>query len=390
MYLACSWPAAARTILAAAIVTLTALGDDALAQSRRRSLELPTPEPLPEIAGEAAMCSFAYHQALAQVRDGKAKLLASFESQARVAVPGLPGRWLHWIKTARNTKASTSEQVCAETSMKGGRQRCLRWETRKLDPAIASAAPTQEELTVLRALDSFVGDKGAPLEFGSNGRQFVTLQRVAGELGNYITQPRHPALCNGAQEMMDFHTRNLAGVTKRGDDIAALAAKTLGLARLRVNAAREQQSAEARAAAASAAASATASAQTGEGATATTASTSPMATVRTLPPIPVDAAPAAMVLSALEGLLTPEQLKNIDAEPDAIKRLQLARELTTGEAMPAASPAARGAAGAALRMIEAATYGELQMEGTMQFREMFFGTIEQIREAHRAHCTCGD
>ncbi|MEQ1612147.1 MAG: hypothetical protein ABL904_05295, partial [Hyphomicrobiaceae bacterium] len=370
MSFTCSRPAAVRMLLLAGVVLLSALGGDAFGQSRRRTQEPPPPpEPLPEISGEAAKCSFAYHAALARIGDERARPLIGFENQARVAEPGLTGKWLYWIKTGRGAKPATSEQVCTETVIRSGRQRCTRWETRKIDAAIVSAQPSTEETAVLRSLEGFVTDKGAALEFGSNGRQFVTLQRVAAEVAGYSTQPRHPALCNGASEMLDFHATNLAGVKKRADDVAALAAKALGLARQRVTAAREQRMAWARAFNAALAASQAQppAVETGETAPKPMAAVAPVPVPR-LGPIAVDAAPAKLILLALEGMLAPEQLKIIEGETGAIRRLQIARELTSASAMPDASPATQAAAGAALRMVEAAAYGELQAARLKQFQ----------------------
>jgi homoserine dehydrogenase len=54
------------------------------------------------------------------------------------------------------------------------------------------------------------------------------------------------------------------------------------------------------------------------------------------------------------------------------------------------SPALRASAGAALRMIEAVAYSDLQMSRIKQFQGIFGGSINQIRSAHMAACTCGN
>ena len=217
MSFACSRPSAMRMTLFVGALTVSAISGDAVAQIRRRAQEPPPPpsEPIAEISAEAGKCSFAYHEVLSRIANGPAKRLAGFESEARLTEPGLTGKWLYWLKTGKGAKIPTSEQICVEPSTKSGRQRCLRWETKPIDAVLVGAPPSADELAVLRSLDGFVTDKGAALEFGSNGRQFVTLQRVAGEIVNYSAQPRHPALCNGVPEMMEFHTNNLAGVKKQ-------------------------------------------------------------------------------------------------------------------------------------------------------------------------------
>ena len=259
-------------------------------------------------------------------------------------------------------------------------------------PRSPARSQTAEELTALRALDGFVGDRAAPLEFGSNGRQFVVLQRVAAEIGSYAAQSRHPALCNGVQQMMDFHAANLAGLRKRIDDINALAAKVAGLARQRVVAARDLRVAEAKAAAAAAAAAASSSPVAAEGST--VGEPAKPAPVKLAPPprgpVPAGANAAELARLALEGLLTADQSKAVDAEPSALRKLQRARELVTAAAMPDATASVRASVGAALRMIEAMSYSDLQVARMKQFEGLFFGTIDGIRGAHRSNCTCGD
>lgn len=390
-----SRPSAVRTLLLFCVfATLLISVGQATAQSRRKQQDPPPlPEPLPTISTLDAKCSNPYHDALDRLRGEQIKQLTGFENQARATEPDVTGRWLFWVKAARgSSRPPTSEQVCVEQTTKGGRQRCLRWETKLLDPALVGVAPTAEELGVLRALDGYVADKGAPLEFGSNGRQFVILQRFANDIDNYSMQPPHPALCNGVQEMMDFHAEKLAGVEKRATDVASTAARALALARKRVAAAREQRVAEARTAAAAVAAASAAGPPPDPlpKPSEVAAVASPVKVVPDLGPIPDDARPAALVTLALEGLLAPDQLKVLEAEPQPLRRLQRAREMVSAEPMSAASTAVRGGTGAALRMVEAAAYGEVQVARVGRMKDLFLGTIEKIRGAHRANCTCAN
>ncbi len=153
---------AARMTPLAVVLILTAITGDAAAQSRRRFQEPPPPPPqaLPTISSEAGRCSFAFHDALVRINSGSVRELMMFDSLARVPEPGLTGRWLFWAKSGKGGKAATTEQVCAETATKSGRERCVRWETRRIEAAIAGAQPTAEELAALRALDGFVDRPG--------------------------------------------------------------------------------------------------------------------------------------------------------------------------------------------------------------------------------------
>jgi hypothetical protein len=383
-------PSAVFRTTTTAVLMLWFVGD-ASAQQRRR-IEEPPPEPLPVIADDTAKCSFAYHEALQRLN---VKPLATFEKVARLTEPGLNGRWLYWTKGGKGAqKAPPPERVCAESVVRAGRERCLRFALKPVDPAIAALAasqPSTEELAVLRAIDGFVVDKGAALEFGSNGRQFATLQRVAAELGGYSTQPRHPALCNGVPEMMEFKVEKLSGVRKRAADVAALAAKSATLARQRVIAARDQ-----RVAAAKAAVTAAAAAVAANVAPAPAAEGQPVAPAAPVVPVPEPKAamPAksdaqALLVALLDGLLTPAQSTSLDGEATALRKLQRARELLTRDGGPALPQALRASTGAALRMVEAAAYGELQVTRVRTFEGIFLGTVDGIRDAHRSNCTCG-
>lgn len=358
------------------LLAASAAMDAAQAQRRQRVEEPPLLAILPSIADETARCSAAFYQELAPVRDANARQLAGFEQAARVVEPGMTGKWLFWNKAG---KAAAPERVCAESSTKAGRERCVRWEIKPVDPirvtSPAPPPPNPNELMVLKALDGFVTDKGAPLEFGTNGRQFATLQRFAAEFGSYIEQPRHPALCTGVPQMLDFHTANLAGVAKRLIDVTANARRAEQMALAGVNAL-----VPLRAALATAAAAATASDPT----TPSASAGQPVAA-----PLPQGTSTSAMVRAALAGLIAEEALQSLKSETSGPSLLLKARDLLATSLLPDAHPALRAAAGASLRMIEAAAYAALQVDRVKQFEGILLGPLAKVRDAHRATCTCG-
>ena len=348
----------------------------ASAQVRRRAPEPPPApaEPIREIADETAKCGFAFHTSLERLRGGDVRQLSDIDRLARQQDPALSGRWLYWTKTSKGAAAPKPERVCAQNVTRNGRARCTEWETKPVDPvklALFASAPTADELTVLRALDAFVGEKGATLEFGSNGRQHATLQRVAVELQAYTSQPRHPALCNGVPEMMEFKAGKLEGLKKRIDDVGAIAAKARTQELKRVTAARELRATDAK--------------LTAGGEPATAPTPGPV-----LPPLPADMAATALVVAALEGTVPADKIAQLRSESSALRALQRARDLVAPDATPDMTPAVRTSITSALRMIEAASYAEVQVARVQRFDRLFLGLISQIREAHRATCTCGD
>ncbi len=364
-----------KALVAATLVAILA-PSAAAAQVRRRAPEPPPApvEPIREIADETAKCGFAFHASLERLRAGDVRQLSDIDRLARQPDPALSGRWLYWTKTNKGAAAPKPERVCAQSVTRNGRDRCTEWETKPVDPvklALFASQPTADELTVLRALDAFVTDKGATLEFGSNGRQYATLQRVAVELQSYTSQPRHPALCNGVPEMMEFKAAKLEGLKKRIDDVGAVAAKARTQARQRVTAARELRAAEAKLKAASEAAAVPTS-------------------VAVLLPLGADMTTTALVIAVLEGTIPADKSAELRGEPNALRALQRARELIAPDTTPDMTPAVRSSIASALRMIEAASYAEVQVARVQRFDRLFLGTISQIREAHRATCTCGD
>lgn len=375
---------------ALAAVVVAASGTDAGAQGRRRAQDAPPPAPLPQISEAQGRCSFAFHEAMTRIETAGARDLSRFESLARVTDPMLAGRWNYWVKTAKNARAPTTEQVCAETAIRNGRERCVRWQAKPIDPVIVGAQPTADELAVLRSLDGFVTDKGALLEFGPNGRNFVVLQRYAGEMGNYIAQPRHPALCNGATHMLDFQATNLAPFRKRVEDVAALKVKAAAFARQRVAAARAVRVAEAEAAAAAATPSATP--VSGDAAAGIGASSPPVLRPPAAPrgAVPETAGVGELIDLTLEGLLSPDRQQALAAETNPLRKLVRAREMVTGDALAGSGASTRASVGAALRMIEAMAYADMQAARMKPFEDLFLGTIDKLRAAHAANCTCGE
>ena len=170
--------------------------------------------------------------------------------------------------------------------------------------------------------------------------------------------------------MIEFKASKLEGLKKRVDDVNKTAVKARALAWQRVTATRELRVAE----------QATA-AQTGA---------APLA-VRASPPaaLPSTVDLAGMIAAVFEGALPAAKLEELRAGTNILKSLSRARDLLLAEASPGLTPTSRAAIAAALRMIEAASYAEVQVARMQRFDRMFLGTLEQIREAHRVNCTCG-
>ena len=182
---------------------------------------------------------------------------------------------------------------------------------------------------------------------------------------------------NGVPEMLEFKLSKIDGMKKRIDDVGKLAAKAHSLARQRVIATRDLRVAEEIAAA-----------QPKPADTASGAPTSPRVAASPAVQIPAAIDQTALLATLLDGLVPADKLSDLRQEPTIWRTLQRARDLLAPEVTPALSPGMRASTVAALRMIEAASYGDLQVALVQRFDRLFFGTISQIRDAHHATCTC--
>ena len=320
-------------------------------------------------SAEPASCATAYFTALGDLRTAKGDDLANAVSNLRASDAALPGRWLYaqtLFPKPGAKRVAEPERPCLEKVRAAGRTRCVRYDEAVPTPMptelMIGPAPNAEELRTLKALNDLVEGRGAVPEVGNNGRYTWLAQRATGDLKTYISQPSHPALCAGGNEVAEFYGSTLRQLQKRIDEVADLAKKARTLALARVS--------EALTAA--------------NGSAPPPAAPAPTASLNELIALTVKAAAPQATTVELE------------AERTTLGALQRAKPLLI-EAQVAAQkgddPAVRDrilAAGRAVRMLEAAAYGEIYVARYRKFAGAVLSLPQEIQQAHKRTCTCAN
>ncbi len=232
-------------------------------------------------------------------------------------------------------------------------------------------APSAEELRVLKALNDLVEARGGVPEIGGNGRFSWLAQRAASDLRLYISQPAHPALCAGGADFAEFYANTLKPLQKRIEDVGELSKKARALAVARVAETRETDPA-------------TVSPSDKETPNPVTAS-----------PIAADAPLTTLVTDVIRRAVPAAALAEVAAETTALAALRRAKTALIAaqvEAQSGEDQKARDrvlASGRAVRMLEAAAYGDVYVERYKKFTADVMGTPQAIKAVHIQTCTCG-
>jgi hypothetical protein len=348
---------------------------------------------------QASDCAGPYHEALTGIRDRKAQQLSEVPRLVRTADASLPGRWLFSAGLVAQSRPHVRERgknrFCAEPMRRRGRAHCVRREPQERRAQHGLSEPTAEELRVVRFVDDFVRARGAAPEFAKRGRHNWLVNRITTDLKAYISQPRHPFLCSGAKDMLDYFVGEMKALRRRIDDVAANHNAALDLARARIamlqDLTRDAASGNADLVGQS----------PGQGATASEHATSSahLPAPARLPALGEGATEhkSASIYVPLVGELfrligahePPATPAPDDPEFSLHQRLEQA-----GKALDSVghrlSREVREAALAALRMVEAGVYAEMLHARYRALEEAIFGTIAEVREAHAKNCTCAD
>ncbi|MCB1511045.1 MAG: hypothetical protein KDJ36_09080 [Hyphomicrobiaceae bacterium] len=326
--------------------------------------------------GDAATpnsCAQAYHlrlKALAPVHI--ARMSAALE-RARAPEAGWPGKWRFWdphrhalrrklMRVGYGARVIVIEnQMCANAVIgQGGRIRCLKWVPKPknyVPPKLPAATdpgeapiPEKAELGRLRAIAGFVRAGGALTRLRRPQPLYHLTHRMSSELSGYLTQPRLATLCTGASAMLAFYEGKL-------QTIQALA-----------GAARAQRQASWVAA----------------------QNTNKLLAGSALPDDKAKA--VAMMQAALVALaarfMTRERLSALRGEPDPIAALAVIESALKTPAAQESAPNSLASARFALRNLETAYYAYRRAAKYEAVAQALSSTIDAIRGAHAATCSC--
>jgi hypothetical protein len=329
-------------------------------------------------APAGASCSAAFHSAMGEVLAKQGESLGGAVAAMRAPDATLPGSWLYAqsLFPVKKNKLPAVERPCAERVKVAGRMRCVRYEDGALAdvPSELTIAPlpSTEELRIIRLLNDLVEGRGGVPEVGNNGRYYWMSQRAASDLKMYMSQPSHPALCSGGKDFAEFYAQTLGPLQKRIGDVGELAKKARALAVARV---KEATGADA--------ASEPSSPQDG-------AKPAPVAL-----PVGADATLMTLVAEAAGAVVPASAKAEIAAETTPLAALRRAKPALIAAQVAADSgddPKLRElvlAAGRAVRMLEAAAYGDIYVERYKRFSVDVLQTPQAIKAAHTKACTCG-
>jgi hypothetical protein len=377
-------------------------------------------------------CADAYYTALEPVRTGRGAVLGNLVKALRTTDPDLPGRWSVSAPASGKAKPPPKpERICAETKdVPGKAPRCVRYELKQpvIPPDVtAKLPPTADEVRVLKSVDDFVASRGALPDVGPNGRQLFVIQRVSQDIRNYVTQPRHPNMCAGSDELIEFYSSQLTPLKKRLEDLTATAALAPKLAAVRVrNVAVAEVKVYDKAAADTARieeqrtrlldAHKVAVAKAAEVAAAA-AAVLPAGAPPTPPPAPLaeptlpvsltlptkPTGPAriedyavvglpSLVVEALRPLLPVSVVAKIAEEPVAVRMFDKARTALLDPTLvnATANSDVREASLMALRLLEARVYADRYVARYRELDAALFGAMTDLKAAQAASCVCRD
>lgn len=340
----------------------------------------------PKYFEPATRCAAPYHAALENIDNRLGKRLADLAKFLNTPSLDLPGRWLVPDAPGRRSagfdgdKFVDGNKQCANLVRRAGRIRCMKWEPLTYDPVVEAQRPvvpdpTPEEIQTYQLLEPWMRSRGAGAEFRYEGRFVWATTKLAEDFKSYIGQPPHPALCSGAEQVVEVFSKKIRGLRERIAEVEATAAtiRQQALARL----------AQLRAVAAQSPASETHVAN---------AATGPAATSRDLGDRsvgePADLAAWVDTVAALAT--TREQADAVRAISKPLEKLKQALGyLRPKQATPVAREI-RAEGIATLRAAEATFYADVMVSRFHEIDEVFIGSIDGAQRAYSTNCTCSN
>lgn len=234
-------------------------------------------------------------------------------------------------------------------------------------------ASSNDEGLVLSTADQILHDKGALAAYQHRGTALRQVSyNLLSSLRTYMEQDRHPALCSGVADMVEYYTvhtpllRNTITESRQ----MRIAAETLAAAKI----------AELMKTAAIPAAAQPQQASNGSGLV-SVADAAEMPTAKNTMAV-------AQLDQMSKAILRPSDTALVAGDKDALSKLQRLRGLMDSAATADLTSERRTLAIAALGMVEASLYLDAAEQKYDRLDETIYGTMSAIKDAHAKTCVC--
>lgn len=312
----------------------------------------------------AADCAADFFNGITAIRDRNSKAISTALKAARTRDKTRPGRWLFQPGVSKTVK----RRVCARwvknwKPFQGKYERsCTRYKTVRRTISTRSNLP-KSEAAIFRFATRFVSSRAIDRQLSVKQNEGWVSQRVATDLRGYLKQAKHPAICTGTPQMMDYFSTKMDAVRKRGKKISDRAEEALAMAVEKTQAAREVAKSDPEA-----------TPDTGA-ATLTSENATTLAGLKDL---------TSQIAALTNNTELVTSVQETDTVFDALRVIQKSLK----SAMKDSDAAAKKAVRRALSAIEAADYLSVVSGHYKALDETILGSMSSIQKAHKNNCVC--
>jgi len=312
-----------------------------------------------------ANCASGFYSQIVKVREGSGAGLADAIKAARSKDRTRPGRWLFppRLKTSKASRKCVSR--AKRWNKRSGRYyfSCTKYET--IEPmAVGTITPVKSERSIFNFASRYVSARAYDRELSQTRDSGWAANRVSQNLQGFLKQKNNPAICTGAIPFLNYFDKRMEGFVKRASTFDEMAGKSWSLALLRTAEAVEAAKSD----------------PGGHPGWGTTPLDIPDSTFE--PTLQNQVETLAQLTTNAELI---QQISNAD---NAFAALRVMSTDLKGAAK-SSSESSRTAQYRALSAIEAADYIGTVARHYTDLRHALIGSIDTIREAHAANCTCG-
>ncbi len=310
-------------------------------------------------------CASGFYSQIVKVREGSGAGLADAIKAARSKDRTRPGRWLFPPRLKTSKVSRKCVRRAKRWNKRSGRHyfSCTKYET--IEPmAVGTITPVKSERSIFNFASRYVSARAYDRELSQTRDSGWAANRVSQNLQGFLKQKNNPAICTGAIPFLNYFDKRMEGFVKRASTFDEMAGKSWSLALLRTAEAVEAAKSD----------------PGGHPGWGTTPLDIPDSTFE--PTLQNQVETLAQLTTNAELI---QQISNAD---NAFAALRVMSTDLKGAAK-SSSESSRTAQYRALSAIEAADYIGTVARHYMDLRHALIVSMDTIREAHAANCTCG-